>query len=178
MRRLVLPGALLVACAAAAAALAGPAARGDRPEPVTLGFNQGDLRQVPVLAGISPITGKRVSTASWRGRPLVINAWGSWCNPCVREAPELRTFSRKHPGVLLGLDVADPPPGARAFYRRFRLTYPSIGDPNTVLFTKLKGKGTPTTVFLDARHRVVAEFLGAVSAQALERGLRLARASR
>ena len=135
----------------------------------------GDHRVVPSISGTDPITGRRVSLARWAGRPVVINVWGSWCHPCNLEAPEFARFSRKHPGVVLGLDVEDSKPGARAFYRKYGLSYPSIFDPRSMLFVKrLGGRGVPTTLFLDRRHRVVANVLGTSTFSQLEKGLRQA----
>ena len=135
----------------------------------------GDGRAVPAISGTDPVSGKRVSLGRWAGKPVVINVWGSWCHPCNREAPELARFGKKHPGVLLGLDVTDSKPGARAFYRKYRIAYPSIFDPKATLFIKkLGGRGVPTTLFLDRRHRIVAAILGTSTVSQLEEGLRQA----
>jgi thiol-disulfide isomerase/thioredoxin len=137
----------------------------------------GDGRAVPAIDGVDPVSGKRVSLAHWAGKPVVINVWGSWCHPCNKEAPQLARFAKQHRGVLLGLDVTDSKAGARAFYRRYRIAYPSIFDPKAKLFIgKLGGKGVPTTLFLDRRHRIVAEVLGKSTVSQLQRGL--SRASR
>jgi thiol-disulfide isomerase/thioredoxin len=136
----------------------------------------GDRRVVPVISGVDPVTGKRVNLAKWAGKPVVVNIWGSWCHPCNREAPELARFAKKHPGVLLGLDVGDWKAGARAFYRKYRISYPSIFDRPGKLFKALRGLGVPTTLFLDGRRRVVAQVIGTSTLKQLEEGLR--RASR
>jgi thiol-disulfide isomerase/thioredoxin len=134
----------------------------------------GTKRPAPALAGVDPVTGKQVSLAHWKGRAVLVNLWGSWCRPCREEARELKRFAARHPGSILGIDVEDSKPGARAFYRRHGVRYPSIFDPHDVLVHKLQAGGTPTTFFLDRRHRVVAVLLGAGTLRDFERGFALA----
>jgi thiol-disulfide isomerase/thioredoxin len=158
----------LLSAALVAAALVPGLARGQ----ASGQLRPGDGRAVPALAGVDPVSGQRISLARWAGKPVVINVWGSWCHPCNKEAPQLARFAKRHRGVLLGLDVTDSKAGARAFYRRYRIVYPSIFDPKAKLFLgKLGGRGVPTTLFLDRRHRIVAEILGKSTVSQLERGL-------
>ena len=154
--------AVLVAAAPAAAVRSGALLPIRPPKPA------------PALAGLDPVSGKRVSLAQWRGRPLLINVWGSWCYPCRAEAPHLRTFTVRHPRSVLGIDIEDSKRGARAFYRRYGVRFPSIFDPNDVLIRRLGGVGSPTSFFLDSRHRIVAILAGAGTIALFERGWKLA----
>jgi thiol-disulfide isomerase/thioredoxin len=137
-------------------------------------FVPGTKRPAPALTGIDPVTGKKVSLAQWKGKPLLVNLWGSWCNPCRAEAKELRTFLARHPGSLLGIDVEDSKAGAKAFQKRYRIRFPSIFDPRDVMVNRLKALGTPSTYFLDRRHRIVAAVYGAATLKLFERGWKLA----
>ncbi len=137
-------------------------------------FLPGNHRAAPALSGLDPVTGKTVTLASWKGKPLLVNLWGSWCHPCQSEARELARFAARHPGSVLGIDVEDSKQGARAFYRRYGIPYPSIFDPKDVLVHRLKAPGTPATYFLDRRHRVVAVLYGAGTLSVFERGFSLA----
>ncbi len=160
--------------AAAVAALAVAAAAWASPAGTLL---PGDRRAAPTLAGVDPVTGRPVSLARWSGRPLLVNLWGSWCHPCRAEARELTRFLGRHPGSVLGIDVEDSKAGARAFARRYGIRFPSIFDPNDRLVRRLGGVGTPTTYFLDRRHRIVAILYGAGTLGVFERGFALARTS-
>jgi len=157
---------VLIAAIALAATLPAVAAAGI--------FVPGHVRPAPALAGTDPVTSKHVSLAQWQGKPLLVNLWGSWCHPCRDEAKELRAFLAKHPGAVLGIDVEDSKPGAKAFQQRYRVRFPSIFDPNDVLVNRLKVPGTPTTFFLDKRHRIVAALYGAGTLALFERGWKLA----
>ena len=137
-------------------------------------FVPGVNRPAPALAGIDPVTGKQVSLARWAGKPVLVNLWGSWCHPCRDEAGQLRRFLVHHPGSVLGIDVEDSKPGARGFQKRYAVHFPSIFDPRDVLVNRLKAPGTPTSYFLDRRHRIVAALYGAGTLTLFERGWKLA----
>lgn len=137
-------------------------------------FVPGKNKPAPALAGIDPVTGKKVSLAQWKGRPVLVNLWGSWCDPCRAEAKELRTFLQRHPGSVLGIDVEDSKPGAKGFQQKYRVHFPTIFDPADVLVTRLDAVGTPSTYFLDKRHRIVAKLYGAGTLKLFERGWKLA----
>jgi thiol-disulfide isomerase/thioredoxin len=137
-------------------------------------FVPGKNKPAPALAGIDPVTGKKVSLAQWKGKALIVNLWGSWCRPCRDEAKHLRAFLGRHPGRVLGIDVEDSKAGARSFRQRYRVRFPSIFDPKDALVDRLKAPGTPTTYFLDRRHRIVATLYGAGTLALFERGWKLA----
>ncbi len=118
------------------------------------------------------MTGKRVSLASFAGKPIVLNLWASWCTGCYAEARALGRFERAHPEAqVVGIDIQDTKAAARAFYRRFGWRHPSIFDPSGSLAAKLGLQGLPTTLFLDRRHRVVARILGETNLAGFTNGL-------
>ena len=145
-----------------------PTATGSQPAPV-------DATAAPDLAGEDPITGTTVRLADFSGKPVVINVWASWCPGCNEEAADLREFAAAHPeAVVLGIDFQDTRSGAREFYRRWDWTHPSIWDVSGTKTAALGLVGMPTTYFLDARHRIVAEVVGATDRVGFERGLEIA----
>jgi thiol-disulfide isomerase/thioredoxin len=137
-------------------------------------FVPGGKRPAPTLAGVDPVTGRHVSLAQWAGKPVLVNLWGSWCHPCRDEAGQLRRFLTGHPGSVLGIDVEDSRQGARGFQQRYAVHFPSVFDPHDVLVNRLNAPGTPTTYFLDRRHRIVAALYGAGTLSLFERGWKLA----
>ena len=128
----------------------------------------------PALAGVDPVTGKHVSLAQWKDKPLLVHLWGSWCHPCREEAPTLRAFLAAHPGSLLGIDVEDSKAGAKAFQKRYRIHFPNIFDPNDAVVARLNPLGTPSTYFLDRKHRIVAVIYEPSTPAQLARGWKLA----
>jgi thiol-disulfide isomerase/thioredoxin len=129
----------------------------------------------PEVSGEDPITGEDVALADFRGKPVVINIWASWCPGCIEEAADLREFAADHPeAVLLGVDFQDTFGGAREFYERWGWKHPSIFDSSGSQTAQLGLFGLPTTLFLDAEHRIAARVVGATDHAGFERGLELA----
>lgn len=130
----------------------------------------------PKLAGTDPITGKRVSLADFRGKPVVINVWASWCPGCIAEAADLKRFAETHPeAVVLGIDFQDTISGAKAFYREWKWTHPSLFDPDGKLTAKLGLIGLPSTYFLNDEHRLVTSIVGESDFNGFEDGLEQAK---
>lgn len=133
-----------------------------------------DRRQRPVELAGTTLDGQRWTAATSRGRVLVINVWGSWCGPCVAEAPELQqaweTLSQAgKPVDFMGIDFREDPERGAAFLKAEGITYPSLSDPSGVLILALQGKAptVPTTLVLDPSGRIAARVNGEVTAATL-----------
>ena len=101
----------------------------------------------------------------------VLNVWASWCGPCRAEAPTLQAISVQYPNVhFLGLLTRDDDDAARAFLRRFKITYPTIHNDDLILkFGKtLPPNAIPSTVILDSRNRIAARISGEVTVAGLQ----------
>ena len=115
------------------------------------------------ISGSSPIDGSRVNLTSVRGKPVVLQIWASWCPGCNQEAPHVAELAKTRTDVaFVGLNFRDTGSEARAFYRKYGWTLPSIEDATGDTAFGLGLQGTPTTIFLDAQHREVGRFVGAV----------------
>ncbi|MEP6893830.1 MAG: TlpA disulfide reductase family protein [Gaiellaceae bacterium] len=147
------------------------AARGNGPAQALSVSNGNTLK----LSGTNPIDGKNVSLADFAGKPIVLNAWGSWCTGCRAEARDLAQFAVAHPEVqVVGVDSTDTRSTAKAFYREFGWQHPSIEDRTGALAASLGVQGFPTTFFLDRNHRIVTQIIGATDRAGFERGLEAA----
>jgi thiol-disulfide isomerase/thioredoxin len=129
----------------------------------------------PPIAGRDVFTGKPVSLAQYRGRPVFVNVWGSWCEGCNTEARTLAAFARAHERriAFIGIDTMDSKTGARAFYKRYDTDYPSIWDPRGVL-AGWWARGVPSTLVFDRKHRLVTTIEGAASPAQLRAALKRA----
>jgi thiol-disulfide isomerase/thioredoxin len=168
---------LLVAGVAVVAALIGGifAARGNDGSPSVRPRTAAAGRAVE-LSGRSPITGADVDLAAYRGKPVVLNIWASWCTGCREEARDLASFAAAHPEAqVVGLDTQDTDGEARAFYRQFGWSHPSLRDPSGSAAAQLGLQGLPTTIFLDTQGREVGRIIGATDREGFEQGLRAAK---
>ncbi len=70
--------------------------------------------------------GQALAFAGFRGRPLLVNFWATWCPPCVEEMPLLDAFYREHAAKgwqVVGLAI-DQPSAVRSFLRKTPVTFP------------------------------------------------------
>ena len=119
----------------------------------------------PDISGTT-LTGAPLDLARWRGAPVVVNFWGSWCAPCRAEAPVLARVARdtRRLGVhFAGVDVREGPAAGLAFGRDYRIAYPSLSDPDNLIaarFGAVAPTATPATYILDARGRIAWAWFG------------------
>ena len=123
--------------------------------------------------------GEPVVMDQFRGRPLLVNFWATWCPPCVEELPLLNAFQTQHAGKgwqVLGLAV-DQPSAVRQFLTRLPLVFPvgMAGLAGTDLSRSLGnlGGGLPFTVVFDAHGAVLHQKVGKVSQADLDRWAQL-----
>jgi thiol-disulfide isomerase/thioredoxin len=124
---------------------------------------------VPEFTATS-LTGTPVRFASYRGKVVVVNFWGSWCPPCRREAPTLAVLSEQYRSddvSFLGVDVDDSAVNALAFTRSVGITYPSVNDASYTVTQDFSQavpiSGTPTTLVVDRTGHVVGYIYGSVT---------------
>ncbi|HYT38055.1 MAG TPA: TlpA disulfide reductase family protein [Acidimicrobiia bacterium] len=91
-----------------------------------------------------------VSLEALRGRPVVLNFFGSWCPPCVRELPALEAMSQRYRGriAFVGVTFNDGREEARGLLDRAGVTYPAAFDAKSDLAYDYGIRGMPTTVFI------------------------------
>lgn len=123
-----------------------------------------------------------VSLASFRGRPVVLNFWASWCIPCKSEAAVLERDWRRYQGrgvVFLGVDGKDLAPDARTFVAAHGLTFPMLEDGNGSVTGNYGISQVPETYILDREGRIVAHIPGPITASGFSQQFRsaLARAA-
>ena len=123
--------------------------------------------------------GQHITLSEYQGKPLIVNFWASWCEPCQQETPLLASwYTRQHGhAIVVGLDENDTASSALQFARAKGVRYPIGVDPQLAAANAYGVTGLPQTFFLNAKHRIVDHVLGAVTQADLDKGLRLMQAS-
>jgi peroxiredoxin len=119
------------------------------------------------------LDGRTRSLESFRGRPVLVNFWATWCPPCRAELPELQQTWRAHQSCLAVVGVTEDSASAeavRAFAREMGLDYPILLDDGSA--GRAYGVTTiPRSVLIDAEGRVMGTFAGTVTRAGVERAL-------
>ncbi|MGA1273541.1 MAG: redoxin domain-containing protein [Burkholderiaceae bacterium] len=112
--------------------------------------------------------GELLALAEFRGKPLVVNFWATWCPPCVEEMPELSAFYDKYKpkGVqLLGIAV-DSPSNVREFLEERQFSYPLVvaGANGSEHASRLGSRidAFPYTVLIAPNGQVVQQKMGRI----------------
>jgi thiol-disulfide isomerase/thioredoxin len=174
---------LRIAAAAAAlcgllAGCAGTGAAGSGPDGGDNRFISGDgnvTRYAPAdRKSVQDVTGERLDGEPFKlsdltGKVVVVNFWASWCAPCRGEAPSLEQVYTENKGKgveFVGVNFKDSKANAKAFERKFKVTYPSLFDADgrvTLAFREVPPSAIPSTLVLDRRGRVAARVIGATT---------------
>jgi cytochrome c biogenesis protein CcmG/thiol:disulfide interchange protein DsbE len=107
-----------------------------------------------------------VSLSSYRGKPVVLNFWASWCETCKGEAAVLErdwTSYRNRGVVFLGVDYHDLSSDARRFVSAHALTFPMLEDGSGNVTSLYGISQVPETYVLSRRGRVVAHLRGPIT---------------
>lgn len=109
-----------------------------------------------------------------RGTPVVVNVWGSWCPPCIQEAPDLATVSKEFDGRVqfLGVDILDERQAARDFILQYDWPYPHLFDPTGAIRDALGYIGQPVTILYDRSGKLAFEWDGIINADRLRKEIR------
>ena len=102
--------------------------------------------------------------AEFRGKPLIINVWASWCEPCRREMASLDRLARRDNGrrfAVIGISTDDYPENARRFLAMAKTSFSHYIDNQLLLENMLGANRIPLTVLVDANGRVLEKHYGA-----------------
>jgi thiol-disulfide isomerase/thioredoxin len=143
-----------------------------------------DLSQAGTLAPDAPfedMKGGAVTLADFKGKPLMVNLWATWCAPCVAEMPSLDSLAAKNTDRFRLIAISQDMAGKRAvepyFAKAGLKALPSYLDKENALMLALKSETLPMTIFYGAdgreRWRVVGalDWQGPKAAELIAQGL-------
>ena len=118
----------------------------------------------------------KMHLADLKGKPIVLNFWASWCDPCKHEAPLLQATwrSTQSQGIIfLGVDFQDTRSDGLNFLQTHGITYPNVVDETGSTAINYGLSGVPETFFIDRHGVIVSKVIGELTAQTLQRNLQL-----
>lgn len=126
-------------------------------------------RDAAVDRSFETIDGETLDLADYRGKPVVLVVWGSWCVPCRAEQPEVNEAAEQlgDSAAFVGINLREPSvANAQAYVRDKGVPYPSIDANDGRALLAFQGTLTPYTipafVVLDGEGRVAASIIGSL----------------
>lgn len=120
------------------------------------------------------VDGAELAVARWRGQPLLVNFWATWCPPCVKELPEINQFygeAKAKGWQVLGLAVDQAEP-VKAFLKKTPLDFPiALAGPEGLGLVRELGNpagGLPFSVVFDETSEISWRRLGVTRLQDLQ----------
>lgn len=115
-------------------------------------------------ANMQSLTGPSRKLSEYRGKPLIINVWASWCGPCRAEMGSLDRLARRYGKhfTVIGISTDDYPDRAQAFLKQANTSFAHyIDNKPWPLENMLGANKLPLTVLIDADGKVLAKHYGA-----------------
>ncbi|MGE7271972.1 thiol-disulfide oxidoreductase ResA [Brevibacillus panacihumi] len=110
-----------------------------------------------------------------KGRGVVLNFWGTWCEPCKAEMPALQKQYDAHKDkglIIMGVNIGESPITVEQFVKQVGVNFPILMDQKSEI-TKLYRIGPiPTTFFIDPKGEVKEIFIGEMSEEYIEKNVR------
>lgn len=123
------------------------------------------------MQGLAGPSGK---LSEFRGKPLIINVWASWCGPCRLEMASLDRLARRYGGnqfTVIGISTDDYPEAATAFLKQSKTQFRQFIDSQLQLENMLGANRLPLTLLVNAQGQVLLKVYGSQAwdeTQALE----------
>lgn len=114
-------------------------------------------------ATLQGFDGNTKTFSDYKGKPLLINVWASWCGPCRAEMGSLERLAQRYNGKdfnVIGVSTDDYKDAAEAFIEQTGITFENFLDSKLFLENMLGANTIPLTVLVDAQGRVLAKVHG------------------
>ena len=124
-------------------------------------------RQAPAFQ-LPALDGGEQSLSAYRGRPVIVNFWATWCEPCKQEMPALQAETASRPDlVVLGIDNVESAVKVRPYVEQLGVHFPILLDQDGSAVERYQVSGLPTSFFVDRSGVLRYVYRGALTPETL-----------
>ncbi len=123
---------------------------------------------------LNDLSGKSVSISDFRGKPLIVNFWATWCVPCREEMPTLEKLynERKERGFeIILINAKESKQTVEKFLKENGYTFRVLLDESGDAYRKFQVFGLPTTLFIDKENVIQYSYIGPLRSAVLRMGM-------
>ena len=118
--------------------------------------------EAPFIASAVTVSGKPISLSDYRGKPLMLYFWATWCRICEFEQGSIRAISLDHPVLSVALQSGGKQQ-VSDYMKQHKLNMPTIVDEFGEIANRYGVKGTPAAFFIDADGKIRSAEVGYTS---------------
>lgn len=121
---------------------------------------------------LDDLNGQTVRLSDFRGKPILLNFWATWCPPCRKEMPQLQDFHEQYGDriILLGIDWGEDAKTVKGFLDRLGVSHLNLLDQRGTAFVLYKLTGIPTSFFIDREGYIRGAWIGPMTLSEIVRG--------
>ena len=115
------------------------------------------------------LDGKPVSLSDFRGKPVFLNFWATWCPPCRAEMPYIQEIYKEWSGkelVVLAINIGENPSKVGEFMESFSLSFLVLLDEDSKVSNEYNVPPIPTTFFIDKNGIIQVTKIGSFQSKA------------
>lgn len=146
--------------------ITGCTASPDSSEPVTTTATAGQPAPDFTLQNLD---GESISLSDFKGKPVLLNFWATWCGPCRAEMPFLQEIYEEWSErelMLLAVNIGESSAKVKDFMEKLNLSFPVLLDSRSAIAKMYNITAIPTTYFIDKDGVIQTRIIGAFSSKA------------
>ena len=117
---------------------------------------------------LTDLNGSQVSLASYKGHPMIVNFWATWCAPCKVEMPLLQSYAQRYQELkLIGINNDESAQTVKKFLNDNNVQIEVLLDKGGMVASQFNVFGFPTTYFVDANGVMRGLYIGELDAELL-----------
>jgi cytochrome c biogenesis protein CcmG/thiol:disulfide interchange protein DsbE len=119
-------------------------------------------------------SGETIQLSDMQGKPVLVNFWATWCEPCQVEMPLIQEYYEKYSPDLnvMAVNYDETTGEIQPYVKKLGLTFPVLLDPGGKITDLYQIRGFPTTYFIDREGFIHGVYVGILSKHTLEENLK------